>query len=167
MDANNSLGSNEIDLKLGWILGYLTKQYVGLVMKQMEKSPVSRYYFPLYLIGKNSGKICQQQLANTLLMDKVSLVRILDNLTEEGFIERKVNPKDRRQHLLHVTEKGEMWIPSIEQALCEADEQFYRLIPENERQLFKKNLEKIVEETKHFKVENIELYYNRTHKNGK
>lgn len=166
MEVNNSPDLDKTNLKLGWVLGYLTKQYVGHVMKQMEKSPITRYYFPLYLIGKNSGKICQQQLADKLLMDKVSLVRILDALTEEGFIERKVNPADRRQHLLHVTKSGAEWIPEIEQTLNEADDLFYGLIPEKDRAIFKQNLEIIVEATKQFTVEDVELYYNRTNKKG-
>lgn len=166
MDVNNYSGLESNNLKLGWIFGYLTKQYVGYVMKKMEKSPVTRYYFPLFLIGKNSGKICQQQLADKLLMDKVSLVRILDALAEEGFIERKVNPTDRRQHLLHVTKSGSEWIPEIEQTLSETDDLFYGLIPEKDRLNFKKNLEIIVEATKQFTVEDIELYYNRTNKKG-
>lgn len=167
MEANNSTSLDDTNLKLGWILGYLTKQYVGHVMKQMEKTPVTRYYFPLYLIGKNTGKICQQQLADKLLMDKVSLVRILDALTEEGFIERKVNPADRRQHLLHVTKSGADWIPEIEKTLNETDALFFDLIPEKDRAIFKQNLEIIVEATKHFSVEDVELYYDRTHKKRK
>lgn len=164
MDANNSSKLDVANLKLGWVLGYLTKQYIGHVIKQMEKTPVTRYYFPLYLIGKNSGKICQQELADKLLMDKVGLVRILDALTEEGFIERKVNPADRRQHLLHVTKSGAKWIPEIEKTLNDTDELFYGIIPENERAVFKDNLEIIVEATKHFSIEDVELFYNRTNK---
>lgn len=167
MSVNNFSDMDNTNLNLGWVLGYLTKQYVGYVMKQMEKSPVTRYYFPLYLIGKNSGKICQQQLADILLMDKVSLVRILDALTEEGFIDRKVNPADRRQHLLHVTESGAEWIPEIEKTLHETDNRFYGLISEKDRANFKQNLEIIVEATKQFTVEDVELYYNRTNKKRK
>lgn len=166
MEVNNSSTLDNSNLKLGWVLGYLTKQYLGHLMKQMENSPVKKYYFPLYLIGKNSGKICQQQLADKLLMDKAGLVRILDALTDEGFIERTVNPADRRQHLLHVTKSGAEWIPEIEKALNETDELFYGLIQEKDRANFKKNLDLIVEATKQFTVENVELYYDRTNKKG-
>lgn len=166
MEVNDSATLDVANLKLGWVLGYITKQYLSHLMKQMENSPVKRYYYPLYLIGKNSGKICQQQLADTLLMDKVGLVRILDALTEEGFIERTVNPADRRQHLLHVTKRGAQWIPEIEKALNETDNLFYGLIPEKDHASFKQNLEMIVETTKQFAVEHVELYYDRTNKKG-
>jgi MarR family transcriptional regulator for hemolysin len=162
MDINDNSQFDEANLTLGRVIGYLTKQYIGYVHKRMEKTPVTRYYFPLYLIGKYSGEISQQQLANKILMDKVGLVRVLDALTEEGLIERKVNPNDRRQHLLHVTESGAQWIPQIEKTLNETDALFYGFIPENERAAFKLNLERILSATKYLKVEDVELFYNRT-----
>ena len=109
---------------LGRSFGYLTKQYIGTLSAKLEGVPVQRYYYPLYIIGKSSGKICQQQLADQLLMDKVSIVRILNALTEDGYIERKVNPEDRREHLLHITKKGKPWVKSIENSLKETDAQF-------------------------------------------
>lgn len=162
MEVNDNSQFDEANLILGRVLSYLTKQYIGYVHKRMENTPVTRHYFPLYLIGKYSGEISQQQLANKLLMDKVVLVRVLDALTEEGLIERKVNPNDRRQHLLHVTESGQKWIPEIEKTLSETDALFYGFIPENERASFKLNLERILSATKYLKVEDIELFYNRT-----
>lgn len=154
------------DVVEGWNLGrsfgYLTKQYIGRLTAKLEGVPIQRYYYPLYLIGKHSGKICQQQLADQLLMDKVSIVRILNALTEDGYIERKVNPKDRREHLLHITKKGKPWIKAIEKALKETDLEFLHFLPERSRSGFRKNLILLIEASKDFDVENVELFYNRT-----
>lgn len=147
---------------LGRSFGYLTKQYIGALTAKLEGVPVQRYYYPLYIIGKSSGKICQQQLADQLLMDKVSIVRILNALTEDGYIERKVNPEDRREHLLHITKKGKPWVKSIENSLKETDAQFLSFLPERNRASFRKNLILLIEVSKGFNVENVELFYNRT-----
>ncbi len=152
------------ELTLGRVLAFLTRQYIGFLTKRMAHTPVERYYYPLYLIGKNSGAISQQQLANHLLTDKVSMVRILDILAEEGFIERRVNPDDRRQHLLHVTPKGEPWIAEIEQALKETDEFFLSMLPEEQRTLFRQQLLTLVNVSKELPVDEIELFYNRVKK---
>lgn len=145
----------------GRIFGFLTKQYIGYLAKRMENTPIERYYFPLYLIGKNSGNISQQQLANQLLMDKVSMVRILDNLMDDGYIERKVNPNDRRQHLLSITEAGKPWVKEIEQALRETDELFLGFLPKAQRVVFIEQLHQLIEVTKDLPVEEVELFYNR------
>lgn len=146
---------------LGRMFGFLTKQYIGHLTKRLAHTPVERYYFPLYLIGTNSGKINQQQLADKLLTDKVCLVRILDSLTEEGLVQRKVNPKDRREHLLYVTPKGQPWVKEIEIAFRETDEFFMGLFPEELRISFQNLLQHLITATKDLPVEQVELYYNR------
>ena len=146
---------------LGRVFGFLTKQYVGYLAKRMENTPIERYYFPLYLIGMNSGKISQQQLADQLLTDKVSMVRILDNLTEDGYVERRVNPNDRRQHLLYITEAGKPWVDEIERSLQETDAFFLEFVPEAYRAAFTEQLYRLVEATKDLPVEEVELFYNR------
>jgi len=149
------------DIPVGRMFGFLTKQYIGLLTKRMENTPVERYYYPLYLIGRNSGNISQQQLANLIFSDKVSMVRMIDALADEGFVERRVNPEDRRQHLLYITEKGEPWIDEIEQALQETDNMFLELLPQNERALFRQQLKKMITITKDLPVKRVEVFYNR------
>lgn len=146
---------------LGRIFGFLTKQYIGQLALRMEGTPIERYYFPLYIIGKNSGEISQQELADQVLTDKVSLVRILDILTEDGWIERTKNPLDRRQHLLSITEKAKPWIKEIENGLRETNEYFFEFIPEEKRSEFREMLSLMVCKTKNLAIEDIEIFYNR------
>lgn len=151
-----------VEWPLGRIFSFLTKQYIGEIALKMKDTPVERYYFPLYIVSQNSGKISQQELADQLLMDKVSVVRILDILTSDGFITRTVNPLDRRQHLLSITQKAEPWIEQIKEALHETNEHFLGFLPKENRQLFIDTLQLLICKTKDLPVENIELFYNRT-----
>lgn len=147
---------------LGRMLGFLTKQYIGHLARRMENTPIERYYYPLFIIGKHSGCITQQQLADQLLIDKVNMVRILDILSADGYIERKVNPADRREHLLFVTEKGLPWVDEIEQGLQETDALFLSLLPESQQVSFRESLLQLIEQTRNMPVEQVELFYNRT-----
>lgn len=149
------------NLPLGRIFGFLTKQYIGLFAKRMESTPVERYYFALMIIGQNSGKISQQQLADQLLTDKVCMVRMLDCLSKDGLIERKVNPEDRRQHLLFVTEKGAPWVKEIEKAQKETEEIFLSFLPPEIREAFHQDLKKLCVSVSDLPVEEVELFYNR------
>ena len=149
------------ELTIGRMFSFLTKQYIGLLALRMKDTPIERYYYPLYLIGRNSGAISQQQLADQIMTDKVSMVRILDSLSEEGLIERKVNPGDRRQHLLYITEKGLPWVDEIEKALHETDHLFLNFLPGDERALFLQQLRLLISSAKNLPVEQVELFYNR------
>lgn len=148
------------NLPLGRMLGFLTKQYIGLFAKRMENTPVERYYLALMLIGQNSGKISQQQLADQLLTDKVCMVRMLDCLSRDGFIERAVNPEDRRQHLLSVTEKGKPWVKEIEKAQQETEAIFLASLGAGAGS-FQKELKNLCTSVIDLPVEEVELFYNR------
>ncbi|AEA42368.1 MarR family winged helix-turn-helix transcriptional regulator [Fluviicola taffensis] len=144
---------------LGRFFSFLTKQYIGKLAIQMEKTPVERYYFPLYLIGKKNGIISQQELANQLLMDKVSLVRILDALESDGFIERKTNPNDRRQHLLNITSQAEPWIGEIEKGIKETNEYFFSLLDPSLHATFELILTELITKTQEIPADQFEFFY--------
>lgn len=148
---------------MGRLFGLLTKQYIGLLAGKMKNTPIERYYFPFYLIAQHSGKISQQELADQLFTDKVSIVRVLDSLTNDGIIERKTNPNDRRQHLLSITEKGKPWIEIVENALNECDAHFFNFLPEEERANLHANLQLMANESLKNPTEEIEILYQRVH----
>lgn len=157
----SQIDSNEY-LPLGKVFGFLTKKYIGVVADKMSETPVAKYYFPLLTIGLNSGKISQQELADHLLTDKVSLVRVLDSLEKDELIERITNPNDRRQHLLKITEKGFPWIEKIQGIMQESDEVFLSFIAAEHRVCFRNELNKLCNFVKNVPAEEIELFYNRT-----
>lgn len=110
------------EMPLGKLFSQLAKDYVGTFSKRLEKLPINRYYYPLVLIKEAKGKISQQALADELYVDKVSVVRIVDYLSENGLIERKQNPNDRREQHLHLTAAGEKLVPEIRQAMVDTNE---------------------------------------------
>jgi MarR family transcriptional regulator for hemolysin len=144
---------------LGRFFSFLTKQYIGKLAMSLEHTPVERYYYPLYLIGKNNGKISQKELAELLMMDKVSMVRILDALQTDGFIERKVNQKDRRQHRLHITEKAEPWISEIERGIKETNDYFLNLLEPDLRPKFESILTDLILKTQEIPADQFEFFY--------
>ena len=48
----------------------------------------------------------QAEMAETLEIQPISLVRLIDRLCDHGLVERRPHPRDRRANLLYLTEKG-------------------------------------------------------------
>ena len=42
----------------------------------------------------------------TWLLDKTAMVKVMDALILLGYIEKKINPRDRREHFVSLTKKG-------------------------------------------------------------
>lgn len=59
----------------------------------------------LHFVSRNPG-IRVTDLLDILKITKQSLGRVLKQLVDEGFIDQQTGPLDRRQRLLHATDKG-------------------------------------------------------------
>ncbi|MEQ9643194.1 MAG: MarR family transcriptional regulator [Alphaproteobacteria bacterium] len=59
----------------------------------------------VHFIGRNPG-ITVSDLLAILKITKQSLSRVLSQLVREGFVRQQQGSRDRRQRLLHLTEKG-------------------------------------------------------------
>lgn len=67
----------------------------------------------LITLYKEQG-ISQEALRRKLNIDKANVTRSVKKLIQDGFVERRQDPNDKRSYLLFVSEKGEKIRPEIE-----------------------------------------------------
>jgi DNA-binding MarR family transcriptional regulator len=109
-------------LPLGYNFSLLTKNFYGVFHKYMEKYDLERYFSVLLIIAGSDKKWTQQCLCDRLLIDKVSMVKVLDHLFEKGYVTRVVNPADRRQRWIQLTSKAKKEIPMIRNSVKEMND---------------------------------------------
>lgn len=63
--------------------------------------------------------ISQQEIAGKVFKDNASVTRIIDILVKSSYLDRKVNPKDRRTSILTVTAEGESIISKVQDLVLE------------------------------------------------
>jgi len=107
---------------LGRLLSMLGKGYLNLLRFRLQHLDIDRNYYALVLIERQDGIISQQELAVLLDSDKVSIVRIVDYLSEKGYVKRMRKTDDKRKHSLLLTEKGKLAIPEIKKSFSELNE---------------------------------------------
>jgi MarR family transcriptional regulator for hemolysin len=66
----------------------------------------------LAYLAKNEG-VSQKRLAELIDVDPMSLVRILDRMQADGWVERRSDPDDRRARCLCLTEKAKPLVDEI------------------------------------------------------
>ncbi|UJB72394.1 MarR family transcriptional regulator (plasmid) [Acaryochloris sp. 'Moss Beach'] len=54
-----------------------------------------------------------QRIAQSINRDKAQVNRVVQELVAQGMIERKQNPADKRSQLLHLSDKGEIALKSM------------------------------------------------------
>lgn len=107
---------------LGRMLTMLGKGYLNLLRFRLQHLDIDRNYYALVLIERQDGIITQQELAVLLDSDKVSIVRIVDYLSEKGYVKRVRNTDDRRKHSLLLTQKGKLALPEIKKSFSDLNE---------------------------------------------
>jgi len=80
--------------------------------------------------------ITQQLLADRLLVTKGNVCGLMDRMVEQGLVERRADPDDRRAYMLHLTPKGKALIQEALPAQSRViAEQVGRLAPEKQKAL--------------------------------
>lgn len=57
--------------------------------------------------------ITQQELADRLLVTKGNVCGLMDRMMEQGWVERREDPQDRRAYMLYLTPKGKGLIERV------------------------------------------------------
>ena len=89
--------------------GFLVHDVSRLIKRRFDRRarqtglPITRRQAAVILyIARNEG-VSQSEVANWLDMEPIALVRMLDKLHEEGLVERRAHPTDRRVRTLWLT----------------------------------------------------------------
>lgn len=105
----------------GKVFGHLAKAYADAYTERMRDLPIDRYFYALVVIDDYDGDLSQTLLADELMVDKAMVVRMLDYLEDNDCIIRKSHPKDRRTHLLELTQRAHDLIPEIKKGIRETN----------------------------------------------
>lgn len=98
---------------------------------ELQHLDIERSFYPLMLIEAGNG-ITQQELADKLFCDKVQVVRIIDYLSSNGYVERVQNQTDKRKYELTITEKARLVLPDIKKAISNTSSIAMKGLSENQ-----------------------------------
>lgn len=78
-------------------------------------------WVPLVHLQESGDGITQKELAALVGIDGSSLVRLLDILSRQGLVERRVDTSDGRARLVHLTEAGRARVAEIRRELSRGE----------------------------------------------
>jgi MarR family transcriptional regulator, transcriptional regulator for hemolysin len=125
-------------LPFGRSLAILAKTYFGALSKRLEHLEIERHYSILIFIEGASNGCTQQCICDCLKIDKVSMVGRLDYLIKKKYVKKMVNPSDRREHLIELTQKARKVLPEIHKAIDSLNKDAFKgLTKEQQKELYR------------------------------
>ncbi len=79
------------------------------------------------------GPVSQQALGELMRVDRTTIVTLVDELEQSGFVLRRRNPTDRRAYALEATTEGREWLAAAGDAVASAENETFRRFVAGER----------------------------------
>ena len=117
---------------LGFLLGDVSRLLRRTFKKQMGDFPLSfEQVRVLVHISRKEG-IRQVDLADLLDVQPISLVHQIDQLADNGLVERRSDPTDRRAYQLFLTKAAAPHLSAIEKIAAEIQADMFRGLSKQE-----------------------------------
>ncbi|CDP50196.1 MarR family winged helix-turn-helix transcriptional regulator [Paradevosia shaoguanensis] len=105
-DINSSVASTDLPLDVMGLFFFAYRDFVRDADALLERQGFGRaHHRVLYFVNLKPG-LPVATILDVLKITKQSLARVLRQLIDNGYIEQKTGPSDRRQRLLYPTAKG-------------------------------------------------------------
>jgi DNA-binding MarR family transcriptional regulator len=130
---------------LGFLLmkaGEHLKATTAIVLDQFGLTP--KEFGALEVIAQ-SGPLTQTQLSKRILVDRTTVVHLVDRLASAGWIVRGPKPGDRRSHALTLTREGQRRLDDVRRAAQAVELDFVKVLSREELRDLKAKLARLLE----------------------
>lgn len=111
---------------IGYIVRNFTKSLRIKILENFKKARINiniEEWIALAFLNRFEDKN-QQQLGALLMQDKTAVTRLMDQMETNGIIRRQIDPKDKRNKIINLTDKGkELYlrvVPHVEKTIDQA-----------------------------------------------
>jgi DNA-binding MarR family transcriptional regulator len=122
----------------------LLRQLMAAERPILDEHGLSMWGYSVLLALDESPMRTQAALAEAIGADKTRIIPVLDELQEQGYIERRPDPDDRRVRLLQITGKGRTVKDSAQAAIQRGEEQWLQTLSADDRRVFLRVLQQLV-----------------------
>jgi DNA-binding MarR family transcriptional regulator len=128
---------------LAAMLAPLLRELIAAEEPVLEAHSVTMWGYVVLLALDRSSMRTQAALAVAIGADKTRIIRTLDDLQDDGYIERRPDPDDRRVRLLAITDAGRRVKNAVQSEIQRGEERWLGELSAGERRIFLRTLERL------------------------
>jgi DNA-binding MarR family transcriptional regulator len=110
------------------------------VIEELGQVGCGGYEYGVLALLSEGAQETQAAIADGLGVDRSQLVGVLDTLEQDGLIERKRDPHDRRRHAVSITAEGKRQLVRLRSTMKELEESFLEPLDERSRKALHESL---------------------------
>ena len=96
------------------------KQHFSTLLQEKGYNITPEQFLVMDTLWNNGASMSQQQIADTIIKDKNSVVKLIDGLEKKQLVKRVANVDDRRQNLIELTPLGKDIEENVKQTAINA-----------------------------------------------
>ncbi|MDR7289081.1 DNA-binding MarR family transcriptional regulator [Mycolicibacterium senegalense] len=131
---------------LAAMLAPLLRELIAAEQPVLDAHGVSMWGYVVLLALDRSAVRTQAALAEAIGADKTRIIRTLDDLQQQGYIEREADPDDRRVRLLAITEAGRAVKDAVQREIQRGEERWLGELTADDRKVFLRVLQQLTPE---------------------
>lgn len=109
----------DLNRQLGFLLKDASRRYTRRFEERAQALSLTLPQCRALLHLENNEGVSQKRLSELTELDPMSLVRILDRMEADGWVQRRFDPADRRAHTLWLTPKAKPVLEHIAHLIAE------------------------------------------------
>ena len=121
---------------LAAVLARLARETFAAELPVLERHGLSMWGYVVLLTLDHAPVRTQAALAEAIGADKTRIIPTLDELQQQGYIERQPDPDDRRVRLLALTESGRAVKDAAQAAIQRGEERWLGTLSADDRRVF-------------------------------
>jgi DNA-binding MarR family transcriptional regulator len=131
----------------GFVLGRVSAHSDRLFRDALRPFAIHEPHFGILLLLEHRGPQVQAHLSAPLRIDKATMVGLVNDLEQLGYVRRAPNPRDRRAVLVQITDPGLTLVAEINDLAAQIEAQVYAALSPAERQTLHELLVRVAEHT--------------------
>ncbi|MGB6488011.1 MAG: MarR family winged helix-turn-helix transcriptional regulator [Steroidobacteraceae bacterium] len=133
----------DLNRQLGFLLKDITRRYTRRFEERAQALSLTLPQCRALLYLENNEGVSQKRLSALTELDPMTLVRILDRMEADGWVQRRFDPADRRAHTLWLTPKSKPVLDHIAHFITETRAETLHGLSNEERARLLELLERV------------------------
>jgi DNA-binding MarR family transcriptional regulator len=138
-----------LERRLGAVLSWAAQNAQEVADRAVEPLGLTVKHFGVMTFlrqpGGELGSLSQQAIGERLRIDRTTMVALIDELEQKGYVKRERNPDDRRAYAISLTAAGRRAQARAEKGVDAHAHRFFGRLSEPERQELHRLLGRLIE----------------------